>query len=116
MGVWVEAIERLTAIENCLKEHLAATDARNLDATELHVLVALYDNDGQKAGELAKRIGNLPTSFTPVLDRLERMKYIERKDSPLDRRVVRICLTDASLALKHDIREAWAKCEREFGE
>jgi len=115
MGVFLDAKERVAAIERCLKEQLKDSDAHKLDATELHILIALYDFDGQRVGDVAHKVGVAATSFTPLLDKLERIKMIERKHSTLDRRVIHICLTDSSRNLRSVILAAWQHCEREFG-
>lgn len=115
-GVWVDTSVRLAAIEKCLKEQLKDTDAKEIDIDQIHVLIELFQRDGQHASDLARRIGRAATSFTPLLDRLEKSQLIMRKPDSLDRRAIKVCLTGAAWHLKSTIHNAWMKCETEFGE
>lgn len=65
-----------------------------LTVIEWYILRALYLEDGQHASELARAVGRAATSFTPILDKLQRKNMIERQADPTDRRAVRIFLTD----------------------
>jgi DNA-binding MarR family transcriptional regulator len=69
------------------------SDPLGLTVVEWHVLHALYRQDGQRASELARAVGRQQTSFTPILDSLERKGWIARQADSLDRRAVRMYLT-----------------------
>lgn len=64
------------------------------------VLLALWQNDNQTVGELAKRLYLETNTLTPLLKRLEQKQYISRKRSVTDERSVNIALTESGLALK----------------
>ncbi|MFC1610763.1 MarR family winged helix-turn-helix transcriptional regulator [Myxococcota bacterium] len=82
-----------------LKRGLAAAGARNVRPGYLGVLMALWQEDGLKAGELGRRAGLDPSTMTGLLDRMERDVLVERRADPHDRRAQRIFLTDSG----HDI-------------
>lgn len=67
-----------------------------LAVIEWHVINALYADDGQRAIDLAQKVGRASSSFTPILDSLEEKEWIIRRRDPDDRRVVRIHLTDSA--------------------
>ena len=64
-----------------------------LTTVEWFLLRALYKQDGQLAGALARAVGRPPTSFTPTLDKLVEKGLVERRPDKKDRRVVHIHLT-----------------------
>lgn len=71
-----------------------------LSVIEAYILLALYEQDGQRASDLAHAIGRAPTAFTPILDKLETKDLIQRRPDPADRRAVRIHLTEPGNALR----------------
>ncbi len=75
-----------------------------LAVLEWYILRALYERDGQHASELAHAVGRLPTSFTPILDKLEQKDLIERRPDPADRRAIRVYLTAKGRRLRDDVR------------
>ena len=54
--------------------------------------------------DLARAIDHNPGAMTRLLDRLEQMGYLRRTPHAEDRRTLRIELTDAGLALSHELR------------
>lgn len=84
----------------------------NLNPLELHILAALLEKDGVFASVLAARVGRAATSFTPSLDRLQKLGFIERRpDAGGDRRAVNIYLTDLARACGDLIKETLAGAE-----
>lgn len=69
-------------------------------------LLALYDADGQTAGELARNIGIEPATMTRTLQRMERDGLVERRTDPLDRRASRIHLTARAVELELPLKAA----------
>jgi MarR family transcriptional regulator for hemolysin len=65
-----------------------------------YFLMALYEQDGQTQTELQKIIGIEQPTVVRTLDRMERDGLIVRKQSPTDRRVFNIYLTDKGLSCK----------------
>lgn len=56
-------------------------------------MLALWQNDGLTVGALSKRLLTDPGSLTPLLKRLERDGFLERRRGFDDERVVTLCLT-----------------------
>ena len=79
------------------------TEALGLTVIEWYVLQLLYEQDGQMASRLADGVGRPPTSFTPILDKIENKGLIERRQHPADRRSVKIHLTAKGLEMKEQI-------------
>lgn len=65
-----------------------------------YFLMALYEQDGLTQTELQKIIGIEQPTVVRTLDRMERDGLIVRKQSPTDRRVFNIYLTDKGVACK----------------
>lgn len=92
-STWVKTKVSLTETEKCIKNALAEHSIYDLNPMQMYILVELYNRDGQHPSVLAKAVGTVATSFTPILDVLEGRKLIERKPDPKDRRAVLIHLT-----------------------
>ncbi len=54
--------------------------------------------------DLARAVDHNPGAMTRLLDRLEQMGYLRRTPHAGDRRALRIELTDAGVALSHELR------------
>ena len=102
-------------VERFIKDAIACSGAIGLQPTHLYILHELYKRDKQHATSLAKSVGQIATSFTPILDRLEGLGYIERQPDPNDRRAVFICLTANGIRLQNTITQLVNKIEDEFG-
>ncbi len=76
-----------------LRRELAASGLGKLRPSYLGALIALWQEDGVQATELARRAGLEPSSMTGLLDRMERDELIRRHADPHDRRAQRIHLT-----------------------
>lgn len=99
---------------DALHEQFAAE--RGISTMGMLVLHELYREDGQKASDLALKVGKAATSFTPLLDRLQEAELICRRPHPKDRRAVQIFLTIQGMALRKDIvghMDAMETCLRE---
>src|SRR5690349_5898059 len=83
-----------------------AVDPLNLTIAEWHTLFMMYQQDEQRAGDLAQAIGRPTTSFTPILDGLERKGFIARRADPRDRRAVRIYLTEHAQQFRSQFDES----------
>lgn len=60
----------------------------------LGVLRVLLAGDGLKSSDVAARGWSSPGTLTSVVDTLVREGYVERRQDPADRRVVRLYVTD----------------------
>lgn len=99
-SVWCNIDIALRHVETVYKEE---AEALGLSVLEWFVMQSLYEHDGQMASQLAKTVGRPPTSFTPVLDKLQNKGFIERRSHPSDRRAVRVFLTKRGSGLKNQL-------------
>lgn len=76
-----------------------------LSLRQLSVLYAIRDGISSP-GALARRLLVTPAVVTGLLDRLERRGYVRREAEPGDRRRLRMVLTEAGLAVGHEVRQA----------
>ncbi len=88
-------ISRATlAVTAVLKRELASAGVDQVRISYLGVLLALWNEDDSKVGDLGRRAGLEPSTMTGVLDRMVRDGLVEREPDPGDRRALRIRLTD----------------------
>lgn len=114
MSVWIDAAKRLEAIEKAIIDGLESTPASVLTVRQVHVLNALYAEDGMHASKLATAVGAAATSFTPTLDGLEKAGLVLRRPDPADRCAVLIYLTANGEALKPRIEKVLYMVEGKF--
>lgn len=69
-----------------------------LTPAQLICLRELNDAGELAIGALARRVGSSGTTLTGVIDRLEAKGLVQRRRSPLDRRSVRLTITEAGKA------------------
>lgn len=114
MSVYIKTFKQLRKIESegqRLLEHSAADDLTLMGA---HILYALFEEDGQHASTLARAVGREATSFTPLLDKLEKKGLIERRADKLDRRAVFIFATREARAIRHVVENVVESIEEQF--
>jgi DNA-binding MarR family transcriptional regulator len=63
-------------------------------------LLTLFESDGRSVGEIGGRLGLDSGTLTPLLKRLERGGYVERRRGEADEREVRVRLTRTGRALE----------------
>lgn len=114
MYVYVKAFKQLMKIEQEAKRLVDGSMAEGLSLIEIHILHALYLQDGQHPSTLAQATGRAATSFTPLLDKLERCGLIERQPDKVDRRAIRIHLTPKGWALRGKIEDVVASIDEQF--
>jgi DNA-binding MarR family transcriptional regulator len=71
-----------------------AAEALGVNLTDLHCLNIVENRGGVTAGALAAEAGLTSGAVTGVVDRLERAGYARRVPDPIDRRRVKIEVTD----------------------
>ncbi len=94
------------AITAVLKKELTAAGAGEVRVSYLGVLLALWNADDCKVGDLGRRAGLEPSTMTGVLDRMVRDGLVERGPDPDDRRALRIRLTDAGRSIQEPVLAA----------
>ncbi|MBC8569340.1 MarR family winged helix-turn-helix transcriptional regulator [Zongyangia hominis] len=81
-----------------------------IKTTELNAIVCIKSQEdehqeGIKTSDIGRLLGVTPPSITPVINSLEEQGYVTRLYSKLDRRVVRVKLTDRGEAVYEEARE-----------
>lgn len=114
MNAWLSVTKLLVEIEECAGSLLSETPAAGLNLKQVHILNALYEEDGQGATSLSKAIGRRATSFTPILDSVETLGFVVRKADPEDRRAIKVYLTPKGEALRADIQYALVQLDNFF--
>ena len=79
-----------------LAERFAAAGYRDIRPSYGSVLVPLYEEDGLRMGELARRSRLSKQTMTEMIRRLERDGLVERRPDPTDARASLVFLTDRS--------------------
>jgi DNA-binding MarR family transcriptional regulator len=99
-----EIIDLMFALMDAFKGYfVAALESVDLAISHGHLLMCL--DEPTPMHMLAKRMGFDASHITAIIDRLEERQLIERHADPHDRRVKRIVLTEAGLAVKEQIRD-----------
>jgi DNA-binding MarR family transcriptional regulator len=94
MTTWQEVDDLRRAID-----HIFAQEARRYKVTplEMHVVLTLFERDGQRAGDLAQAVRRDHRAFTPILDSLVSKGLIERRSKG---RAVYLHLTTLGTSLR----------------
>lgn len=83
---------------------------------QFYVLSALWENDGVKFKDLARSLNMDGSTLTGILDRLERLDYVERRDDPEDRRSLLIFLKDKAKERRAEIVSLAERLNQEIKE
>ncbi|MCO5967759.1 MarR family winged helix-turn-helix transcriptional regulator [Actinoallomurus soli] len=75
-------------------------------AQERALRVITRSDEPLRMTELADRLGVVPRSVTTVIDSLEEAGLVRRAVDPVNRRAIRLHLTDAGLAVWEEMRQA----------
>ena len=112
-SVWCNLDIALRNVDEIYKHE---TKELNLAVIEWYILRVLYEEDGQMASHLAKAVGRAATSFTPILDQLEKKGLIERKMHPSDRRGVQIYLTNKGKGMRQQVQAIAERVEKKLSQ
>ncbi len=105
----------LYEIDECIKDDLAHTEAHKLPIVAIYVLNELYYKDSQRTSDLAAAVGNMSSSFSWIVNRLEDEGFVARVQNANDRRSPLVCLTAKGSKVKNAIRAAIANAEVRYG-
>lgn len=83
---------------------------------QFYVLSALWENDGVKFKDLARSLHMDGSTLTGILDRMERLDLVERRDDPNDRRSLLIFLKEKARRYRRELVELADKLDREIRE
>jgi DNA-binding MarR family transcriptional regulator len=67
---------------------------------------------GLSCGEIAEQLIAEVPDMTRLLDRLERLDYVSRHRSEVDRRMVKVTLSAKGLAVLHELRDPVGQCHK----
>ena len=84
-------------LTRCYKPYL---DPLGLTYPQYVTMMALWEHDGMKVGELGSRLHLDSATLTPLLKRLEGRGLLTRRRSDADERAVIVSLTDEGRALR----------------
>lgn len=77
------------------------------------VLFALWKQDGQTLGELARLARVTPATMTRMVQRMEKAGFVLRKPDPADQRVSRVHVTQAGRAIRRKLERVWAQMDQD---
>jgi DNA-binding MarR family transcriptional regulator len=103
------------AVQRRMLERLHERGFDDLDAAHLNVF-QYPGPQGARPSELAARLGISKQALNYLLGELERLKYLERRADPDDRRSKRVALTPRGIAAIGVIREAVGEVETGWGQ
>lgn len=109
VSLWLDLYNTLTKLD---QNYTQALEPLEITVIEWYVLRALYEQDGQRPSDLANAVGRAPTSFTPMLDKLEAKGLLERKANLHDRRSIHIHVTEAGKKLSQPGQKFIDKVEK----
>ena len=75
-----------------------------ITTVQFYVLSSLWETDGTKFKELAKKLSMDGATLTGILDRLERQGFVTREDDPEDRRSLLVFLAEKSKLHRDEFR------------
>ncbi|MDQ7092418.1 MarR family transcriptional regulator [Desulfosporosinus sp. PR] len=85
-----------------------------LTPSQFYVLSVVWEHDGLKFKDLAKRLEMDGSTLTSILDRLERQDLAERRDDPEDRRSLLVFLKQKALENISEITYLAEKMDQEI--
>ncbi len=77
----------------------------DLSSDQWSVLLALEEKDGPSQTELAHKLYKDRSNITRILDLMEKMKLVERRRSPSDRREYNVFITQTGRAILPDLKQ-----------
>jgi DNA-binding MarR family transcriptional regulator len=89
-----------------------AADYLGINRTDLRCMDVLLEQGQATPGYLADALGLTTGSVTAMLDRLEKLNYVERRPDPTDRRRIEVRPTAQSVAVA---RKLWGPLVEEGG-
>jgi DNA-binding MarR family transcriptional regulator len=96
-----------------LQEEFAAEGFPEVKASYGSVVIPLFEEDGLRMGELARRARLSKQTMTTMVRLCERDGLVERRPDPGDRRATRVQLTDRARRFQPAAERVLARLERE---
>jgi DNA-binding MarR family transcriptional regulator len=103
-------ISKIKQIQGRVFERLLIqNNITELNSAQGRILFVLWDEDNIPITELSEKTGLAKTTLTSMLDRLERSDHIRRERDLVNRKIVRITLTENAKLLKSKYDEISAQ-------
>ncbi len=93
------------AVNNVILSELGQHGVNGIAPSHGDILVCLYDKNGLSVKELAEKIHRTQPTVTVLIDKLQKLGYVERIKSCEDSRVTLIKLTKKGVQLEPIFRE-----------
>ena len=93
---------------------LVESGIEEFNGAQGRILYVLWTEDNLPIVELSKRTGLAKTTLTSMLDRMEKQGHIVRFHDTVNRRQIRICLTDQARGLENKYKEVSEKMNSKF--
>ena len=104
-GLFVDLVRAASRLEASLNRSFRPYELTTATYTIL-VILEKSGREGQSCGDIASQlIADVP-DMTRLLDRLEKLEYVVRERSAMDRRMVKVRITHKGLEVVHVLREA----------
>lgn len=84
--------------------------------SQFYVLSEIWEKDGLKFKELAKKLEMDGSTLTSILDRLERLDLVERRNDPEDRRSLLVFLKEKAKRKINEIAHLADELDQEIKE
>lgn len=102
-GILITKIKQLQG--RIFEKLLDAHGISEFNGAQGRILFVLWEKDDIPISELARKTGLAKTTLTSMLDRMEQRKLVERVCSPLDRRTVKIRLTETAIGFQERYKQ-----------
>ncbi|MDI3258023.1 MAG: MarR family transcriptional regulator [Kyrpidia sp.] len=100
-------LEHLQAVNRYVRAGLFGEPHRRPTRVQWMILRKLQRTGGCSVGQLAQRVDVGPSAMSQMLDRLERMGWIQREPDPLDARGRRVRLTPVGEEVVRSVEREW---------
>jgi DNA-binding MarR family transcriptional regulator len=100
------------AVNNLILSELDKHDVKGIAPSHGDILVSLYQKNGLSVRELSEKIHRTQPTVTVLIDKLQKLGYVERVKSWEDSRVTLIKLTEKGAQLESTFREISEKLNR----
>ena len=114
-GVFFDLVRLASRLEGELNRVFRPYDLTTATFSILSILERVSP-EGLSCGDVAGQLIAEVPDMTRLLDRLERLEYVVRERSSLDRRMVKVRLTERGIEVVRNLNDAVQRCHKEqFG-
>lgn len=99
-----------TAFRNALERHMTEID---LHSGQTFLLIELWNEDGLKQVDLAKRLGVKAPTVSNMLRGLEEINLVHTEPAADDGRSIRVFLTEKGKKIRFEVEKRWVDVEME---